>query len=139
MHPQNRQVAEESITLGRLLALVYRCHTNELRSGLGQAGLEGLRPAHTLVFEYLEPEGSRITDLARQGHLTKQAFVLERLPDPTDARAKLVCPTDRGRRVMRASRRVVAGIDEEWTDQLGPSLKANLVQALEVLAGACYD
>jgi DNA-binding MarR family transcriptional regulator len=137
------------MTLGRLLALVYRCHMNELRLRLGQAGLEGLRPAHLLVFEHLQPEGSRITDLARRGHLTNQALVhlvndleekgiLERVPDPTDARAKLVRPTSAGRHTLLASKRVVAEIEESWAELLGPKLRTSLTQALEKLTAECY-
>lgn len=150
MQPQEEQRAEESSAIGRLLAVIYRCYTDELRARLGQAGLKGLRPAHMLVFDYLEPEGSRITDLARRGHLSKQALVhlvndlesmgiLKRKPDPRDARAKLVHPTERGRPIMLGSRGVLARIEAEWASQLGPELTKRFIQALETLAAGCYD
>ena len=60
-----------------------------------------LRAAHTAIFPHLDLEGTRQTTLAQRMGLTKQAVAqlvdelvlmggLERVPDPSDGRAKLV-------------------------------------------------
>ncbi len=61
-----------------------------------------LRPAHTRLFPHIDYEGTRLTELARRVGISKQATaqlvdeleamrVLERVPDPEDGRAKLIC------------------------------------------------
>lgn len=66
-----------------------------------RAGVPQLRPAHTTLFPHIDLEGTRITEIARRVGISKQAVAqlvdeleamggLERVPDPTDGRAKLV-------------------------------------------------
>ena len=60
------------------------------------------------MFGNIEPDGSRLTDLAERAHMTKQSVgevttelerrgYLERVPDPGDGRAKIIRLTERGR------------------------------------------
>lgn len=60
-----------------------------------------LRPAHTGVFPHLDHAGTRLTDLAARMGISKQAVqqlvdeleqmgAVERIPDPSDGRAKLI-------------------------------------------------
>ena len=60
--------------------------------------------------------GSRVTELAQLAQVTKPTVVylvndlerlgyVERIPDPADGRAKLVCLTERGVRAQEAARR----------------------------------
>lgn len=67
-----------------------------------------VRVAHTALFPHIDLEGTRLTDLASRLGVTKQAAgqlvdelvemgMLERAPDPADARAKLVRFTRRGK------------------------------------------
>ncbi|GAA0210794.1 hypothetical protein GCM10009527_003470 [Actinomadura nitritigenes] len=69
-------------------------------------GHPDLRPQHGVVLAYLDPEGSRATELARRSGQHKQVVgnvldeledlgCVERRPDPSDRRAKLVVPTAR--------------------------------------------
>jgi len=64
-------------------------------------------PAHTAVFQHIEADGSRLTDLAERAQITKQSMgylvdyleerdYLERHADPSDRRATIICLTDRG-------------------------------------------
>ena len=135
---------------GRLLALVYRCFTAEMHDRMAAAGLEGMRPAHSVVFEFLDAEGSRITDLAAQGQVTKQELVrlvndlegkgfLERTADPTDTRAKLVRLTEKGWNAMKLAEGIILQIEKDWEALLGVARKAQLVEALETLVEACSD
>ncbi len=67
-----------------------------------------VRTAHTALLPHIDLEGTRLTDLASRLGVTKQAAgqlvdelvemgMLERAPDPADARAKLVRFTRRGK------------------------------------------
>src|ERR1700747_1273074 len=67
-------------------------------AGLAEAGFGDIRPAHTAVFQHIDADGSRLTDLAERAQITKQSMgylvdfleqrgYLERRSDPTDRRA----------------------------------------------------
>ena len=89
-------------------------------------------------------EGNRLTDLASRAQITKQSagFLIdqverlgyvERVPDPTDARARLIRLAPRGREAQRDARRVEREIHREWEQHLGPERMAALQDALTSL------
>ena len=74
--------------------------------------------------------GMRLTELAEQARVTKQtagalidqlerAGYVTRLPDPTDARARLVTLSDKGAEVCRRANAEVLRVETEWRKQLG--------------------
>ena len=70
------------------------------------------------------------------GHLVDQlerAGYVRRVPDPTDARARLVQIAPRGEQVVALARRVEAEVEAEWTAHLGEEATAQLRSALERL------
>ena len=86
-------------------------------------------------------DGTRLTDLAEQAQITKQsagflvdqlerAGYAERVPDPTDARARLVRIAPRGRAAQRLARTVEQDISREWEEHLGAERMAGLQDAL---------
>ena len=86
-------------------------------------------------------EGTRLTDLAGRAQITKQsagflvdqlerAGYAERVPDPTDARARLVRIASRGRAAQRLARTVEQDISREWEEHLGAERMAGLQDAL---------
>jgi DNA-binding MarR family transcriptional regulator len=88
------------------------------------------KPSHSAVFAQIKMEGSRLTDLARGANITPQAMgelvdeleelgYVERRPDPTDRRAKLIVLTDRGRACVAAGISTINGIEERITQILG--------------------
>ena len=97
----------------RLLLEARRSLASELDADLGERGYPDLRPGHAALFLSVDRRsGSRLTDLAEQTRLTKQAMMsmvddletrgyVRRVPDPADARAKLVRLTAHGRRAVR--------------------------------------
>lgn len=77
--------------------------TNEeaLERARRATGADWLRPAHTTLFPHIDAEGLRLTALAERIGVTKQAVqqlvdeleevdLVERVPDPSDGRAKLI-------------------------------------------------
>jgi len=65
-------------------------------------------------------------------HLERLGYV-ERVPDPSDRRAKLVRATPRGRELYVIAREVVAEIEAEWTERLGKAKMRQLRALLEEL------
>ncbi len=127
------------ITLFRLSA---QAMVDELVVRMVAAGYEGIRPAHSRVFEALEPEGSRISALASRAQMTHQSMselvasleaqgYVARRPDPSDRRAKLICLTPRGRAMMRLALEEIARIETEWLRHLGQhGVEGDLLAAL---------
>src|SRR6476620_5612310 len=105
------------IDLPRLLLESLRVLGSELAASLEERGYPGLRPGHSAVFMHIDRRsGTRLTELARRARVTKQGMMLvvddlesrgyvRRVPDPDDARAKVVKLTahagTRPRRVVR--------------------------------------
>jgi DNA-binding MarR family transcriptional regulator len=88
------------------------------------------KPSHSAVFAQITMEGSRLTDLARGANITPQAMgelvdeleelgYVQRRPDPTDRRAKLIVLTDRGKACIAAGISTIEGIEDRITDTLG--------------------
>lgn len=55
--------------------------SEHLLERLNRAGYEDLRPAHLMVFQHIDPVGSRVTDLAAKAQMTKpsMAYLLKEL------------------------------------------------------------
>ncbi len=137
-------MSSEELNLAQLLRHPYEALVTRLHEELAAAGYPDIRPAHGCVFQYTEPQGSRLTDLARRAGLTKPTVVaavndlermgyVERLPDSTDGRAKVVRLTRRGAAVAAEGARIIRDIEAEWADRLGARSARQLRRALEGL------
>jgi DNA-binding MarR family transcriptional regulator len=111
---------------GRLLFAVQR----ELFTTLAEQGFGDLKHRHGAVLAYLDPGGVRATELSRLSGQHKQIIgtlideldslgYVERRPDPSDRRAKLICPTERGLAQMRAADAIMAAIQDRHAERLG--------------------
>lgn len=132
---------EETLNLGLLLFIPYRAMETRVFAGLAEAGFDDFTPAQARVFQRIAPGGSRLTDLAEQAQITKQsagflvdqlerAAYVERVPDPTDARARLVRVAPRGAAAIPVAAAVVAEVEAEWARHLGPQRMAKLREIL---------
>lgn len=118
---------------------------NELvTTGLAERGFEDLPAAHATLGQHIADRGSRITELAQLAQVSKPTVVylvndlerlgyVERVPDPSDGRAKLVRLTERGIRAQSEARKLVAQIERDWSRALGASAFAELRRRLEDL------
>jgi DNA-binding MarR family transcriptional regulator len=137
----------EGNDLSRLLLDAHRGLSAELDAALEERGYPDVRPGHAVVFLTVDRRsGSRLTDLARRAGVTKQATMLSideleargyvrRVPDPADARAKLVRLTAKGRRCATECRRVVQSLETRTRRELGERRYEALRSSLEELAG----
>ena len=130
----------------RLLLEARRELASALDADLAERGYPDLRPGHAALFLAVDRRsGSRITDLADQSRLTKQAMMamvddleergyVRRVPDPADARAKLVRLTAHGRRAAAECRRAIQALEQRTRRALGDRTYDVLLDALEVLS-----
>jgi DNA-binding MarR family transcriptional regulator len=129
---------------GLLMFIGARYVEQRVADAVLAAGYDDLTPAMARIAARLSDDGIRVTDLAAQARVTKQsasvvvdqlerASYVRRVPDPADARARLVVIAPRGRAVQRIARRVEAEIEREWTAHLGPERMAALQEALVAL------
>src|SRR5690242_2957523 len=97
---------------------------------LREAGYDDITLAQGRIAARIADDGSRLTELAAAAQVTKQtagvmvdqlerAGYVERVPDPSDARAKLVRFSSRGRDVIAAARVVEQQVRDEWEQHLG--------------------
>jgi DNA-binding MarR family transcriptional regulator len=116
--------------LGALLRIPFQAITARIAADLAAAGFTDLRPAYLAVFQHLDAEGSRLTDLAHRAQVTKQSMgalvdrlerwgYVERIPDPRDGRARIVRRTARGWTVERTARASIRALEDEWTQRVG--------------------
>jgi DNA-binding MarR family transcriptional regulator len=114
-----------------------------MRRGLIERGHD-LHPSHTAVIPNLPEAGLRLTELAsllrvsiqRAGQLVQEledAGYVERVADASDARAKLVRYSARGRRLMRDVAEVDAELRRELAAHLGGAKLGQLASAIGAL------
>ena len=116
--------------LGILLFVANRELERRAHDAVVAAGITDITVAQARVAARIAPDGSRVSDLAEQARVTKQsaAFLIEQLeaagyvertPDPTDRRARLVRLTTRARRVAEVANAEVQRVLAEWADHVG--------------------
>jgi DNA-binding MarR family transcriptional regulator len=140
-------VPSQRLHIGQLLVHLTRQFQTELYARLLDAGIEGARVPHTHVTAYIKAEGSRLTDLAAQARMTRPAMaelvddlqrlgIVERRPDPTDGRAKLICLTDQGWTAMRTGHQIIARLEAEYAQLIGPQRFEMMCQGMQALHDA---
>ena len=69
-------------------------------------------------------------------HLEAHGYI-ERIPDPTDRRAKLVRATPKGRASAPIALDAIAEVEARWSELLGESKMRSLHRLLEELNASC--
>ena len=102
--------------------------------------------AHIHITRHLSLEGSRLIDLADSAGMTKQAMgnlvtqceawgLVQRTPDPQDARARRIVFTETGLAWLRAFEQAVAQTEAEFKHEVGPDVATVVSLGLEAYAG----
>ena len=136
-------------SFGSLLRDPTLAMTELVNEGLAERGFPDFRPAHGTIGQHISDRGSRITELAQLAQVTKPTVVylvndlerlgyVERIPDPVDGRAKLVCLTERGTRAQEAARKIIGEIEQDWGELLGNDDLAVLRALLQRLHDALW-
>ncbi len=102
--------------------------------------------AHIHITRHLSLEGSRLIDLAASAGMTKQAMgdlvtqceawgLVQRTPDPQDARARRIVFTETGLAWLRAFEQAVAQTEAEFKQEVGADVATVVSLGLEAYAG----
>jgi DNA-binding MarR family transcriptional regulator len=137
----------EQLNLGLLLFIPYRALENRVFAALAAAGFDDFTPAQARVCQRIGPEGTRVTELAQAAQVTKQtagflvdqlerAGYVERTPDPTDARARLVRVAARGAQAVLVAAAIIEEVETEWAKHLGSKRMTQLRDTLGLLREA---
>jgi DNA-binding MarR family transcriptional regulator len=139
--------------LGRLMGLALRrfdervlhlmAHDANVPLGLSNlAARAQVGAAHIHITRHLALKGSRLTELARQAGMSKQAMgdlvtqceawgLVRREPDPLDARARRIVFTETGLLWLEAFRQAVAQAEAEFRAQVGAEVATVVALGLE--------
>ena len=126
--------------LATLMFVSYRAMDERVRRAMQEAGYD-VTVAQSRLAQRIATEGSRLTELADRAQVTKQTASLlvaalereglvERVPDPSDGRARLIRLSARGREAAGQAMQVVRGVEQEWTEHLGAELAGQLRDGL---------
>ena len=122
--------ARQAPNLGVLLFIASRSLEQRAHDAVVAAGITDITLAQGRVAARIGPHGTRVSDLAEQARVTKQsaAFLVEqleangyveRVPDPSDGRARLVRLTHRADRVVAVANAAVEQALAEWAEHVG--------------------
>ena len=136
--------------LGQPLTEIAKDFQRRALAGFAERGHTGLQPAHTAVVVNLSLEGTRLTELARRASMTKQGMgqlvdeverlgYVERIPDPTDSRAKIVRFSARGHRLMASGVEIGELIQRQYAKLIGRERLRLLHDTLEELRHRLRD
>lgn len=136
--------ADDGPLLGALLRVCHRAVVLRLDQGFRVAGLTPPQGAVTQPL-WDEPRGLRLTNLAGRAGITKQSMgelasamekagYVEGVADPSDARARLLRLTPKGRSAGRLARKLVRDVELEWTEVVGPVRMDALRETLAIIA-----
>jgi DNA-binding MarR family transcriptional regulator len=131
-------------TVPALVGLVAASGVPQLRAAFAAAGLDGIRPAQAVALVPLASGGLHASDLADRLRVSRQAVAqgiaalerngyVTRVPDPADARARIIELTPRGRQALRVMRSNAMNVEKRWEKVLGPRRLGELRGTLELL------
>jgi DNA-binding MarR family transcriptional regulator len=134
-------------TVPALVNMVAAAGAPHLRAAFAAAGLDGIRPAQAVVLVPLAIGGLHASDLADRLRVSRQAVAqavtalerhgyVTRLPDPVDARARIIELTPRGRQALRVMRANALDLEKRWQQVLGEQRLGGFRETLIMLLSA---
>lgn len=134
--------------LGRLLNVTVEHFDECVIKHLAESGLPNIRLSHLSLMRNLDASsGTRSIDLARRAGITKQAMseivaycekigLIHRIPDPSDARARIVLFTEAGLKWLEALKQAIKKAESEMTEIIGKEQTAIIKRALQTYSSA---
>ena len=134
----------ERLAVGQLLARLLSEFRRDILEPVAGTEFDDVREAHLQIFGNIRMGGVRLTELAARAQLSLAATselvndlvrlgYLEREPDPTDGRAKLIQLTDRGTTLMALAGHRVVDMEERWADHVGRRRFADMTATMQDL------
>ena len=127
-----------------LMFIAARAAADRIFSAVHDAGFDDVTIAQSRLMMGIDAEGTRLSVLADRAQIAKQtatalvdrlerAGYVERVPDPSDGRARLVRMTRRAEAALPIARAEEARIETEWEAHLGTERMNRLREALTAL------
>ena len=131
---------------GILLVLAYQEFVRELRASLARQGFDDQGRSDGYVLRALGAMPMTVSELADRLEISKQGAgqivedmerrgYVERRPDPTDGRARLLHLSEHGRAALTAARRFHQRYERRLIAEHGPEAVAGLRELLTAIAG----
>lgn len=127
-----------------LMFIASRAAAERIFRAVHSAGFDDVTIAQSRLLMGIDPDGTRVSVLADRAQIAKQtatalvdklerAGYVERVPDPTDGRARLVRLTPRAESALPLARAEEDRIEAEWRAHLGVERMDQLRSALIAL------
>jgi DNA-binding MarR family transcriptional regulator len=124
-----------------LMFIAHRAVEMRALEALTEAGFDDITLAQMRLMQRLNPAGMRLTDLAASAMVTKQsagelvdqleqAGFVQREPDPTDGRARLITATDKAWQRAKIAEAAVDAVERTWRKHLGAKAYAEMRRSL---------
>jgi DNA-binding MarR family transcriptional regulator len=137
-------------TVPALVNLVAASGAPQLRAAFAAAGLDGIRPAQAVALVPLAIGGLNASALADRLRVSRQAVAqavaalerhgyVTRVPDPVDARARIIELTPRGRQALQVMRSNAIDLEKRWQQVLGKQRLGEFRETLVMLLSAESD
>src|SRR5215211_8345148 len=132
------------LAIGALLRLAWQAVRERIYEGVLEAGYTDLSRAHVFLLRWPPFDGLRPSEIATRNQLSRQAIndllsdlekggYLERIPDPTDGRARIVRFTERGWDLTQVIRDMSFTTEREWARAIGEARFAEFRDTLREL------
>jgi len=126
----NTQNKPPFIATARLLLEAFRAFETQLAKMLGAKGFTDVTTGNFNILRHLNPEGMRLSELARDAQISKQAIgkmikdlefkgYVELVPDDSDGRAKYVHFTAKGKKLIDQAVIMVSEMEKQYQTMLG--------------------
>ena len=123
-------MVDRPISTGWLMYLSHRAAEDRIYAALAEAGFGDITRAQGRLLAGIDLDGTRLGVLAERARIPKQTAValvngleasgyVERLPDPSDGRARLVRLTQKGMAALPFAVAEEARIEGDWKRLLG--------------------
>lgn len=133
------------IPLTGLFGVALDAMLEDFHGLLQETQFSDIRPTHGCVFRFVKDDGMRLTEIAELAGMTKQSVgevvddlvargYVQRIPDPNDKRAKLICLTDRGVEAQATGFGLFAEVEKRWIKRYGAERIAQMRELLEEIA-----
>lgn len=127
-----------------LMFIAARHMESRVMEAMRRAGVDDVTMAQGRLAARIGPHGNRLSDLAEQARISKQtatalvdrleaAGYVERVPDPSDGRARLVRFTTKGESFLPIARAEEQRVEREWQRHLGTRRMRDLRESLTLL------
>ena len=135
---------ERELPTSLLMFVASRSAGDRIFNAMHDAGFTDVTIAQSRMMMGLDAGGTRLGTLADRAQVAKQtatalvdrlerAGYVERVPDPSDGRARLVRMTARAKAALPIARAEETRIEAEWEAHLGPERMSQLREALVAL------